>query len=131
MIGLDTNVLVRYLVQDDPNQAAKATHLIEDAAARGEPCFLSCVVLCETAWVLASAYDCDRKAIGSVLEKILSVKSFEIESRDAVLKAVNSCLKDRGDFPDLLIGALCEANSCATTITFDKKLGRVPGFQVL
>lgn len=131
MIGLDTNILVRYLVQDDPVQATKASRLIEDAAARGEACFLSCVVLCETAWVLTSAYDCDRKTVGHVMEKIVSVKSFEIENRDVVLKAIAACAKNRRDFPDLLIGALSEANGCSTTLTFDKRLGRAPGFRVL
>ena len=79
MKGLDTNILVRYFVQDDPVQGEKATQFIEKTVAEGETCFINNIVLCELVWVLESAYDYSKEEIADLIEKILRTSMFNFE----------------------------------------------------
>jgi predicted nucleic-acid-binding protein len=120
--GLDTNVLVRYLTQDDPAQAPKANAVIEGTLAKGGSCYLSAVVLCETAWVLRGAYGLDKKAVLFALDRILETAGFLIEDRNLVRDALEEFRHGRGDFADYMLGARNRAAGCSDTVTFDRSL---------
>ena len=82
MIGLDTNVIVRYLVQDDPKQCAAANRLFEGVLSNQNPGFVSAVSLCEIAWVLAECYSADRAQIRTAIEALLAAKQIAVEQSD-------------------------------------------------
>ncbi|MGA7304596.1 MAG: type II toxin-antitoxin system VapC family toxin [Rhodothermales bacterium] len=131
MIGLDTNVIVRYLTQDDPVQAARAAQAIEDAADRGDRLILSDVVLCELVWVLESAYGYNRSQVGDVVERILQTAQFEFDHKDQLWQAWQDYRGEGGDFADYLIGRLGHAAGCEVTLTFDAALKGSPLFRAL
>lgn len=131
MTGLDTNVLVRYLVRDDRKQAEQATAFIQKSTADAATCFINHIVLCELVWVLESAYEYDRKTIAGVLERILVTKQLEIDMRDIVRQAVHDYQQGKGDLADYLIGRLNQAQGCKHTATFDRALRNTSAFTVL
>lgn len=131
MIGLDTNVLVRYLTQDDAAQAHRANTVIADQAAAEARCFLSPVVLCELTWVLREAYDRSKPDLLKTLDLILATRQFEIGDRELVREAVEAFRAGRADFADYVIGAMGRQRGCAETVTFDQRLRGAPGFRVL
>lgn len=131
MIAIDTNVLIRYLVQDDPVQAKKASETLETAHHKKEKCFLSNIVLCETVWVLESAYDFDKKEVLLVLEKILKVDLFLFENKDVLRKAIDHYTQAPADFSDYLIGLQGKEEGAETTFTFDKSLKDADDFTLL
>ena len=87
MIGIDTNVLIRYIVQDDPRQAGAATRFVERACTAESPGFVGLIVLCECVWVLTSAYGYLRSDVSKVLAQILRVAQFRVENPQAVWRA--------------------------------------------
>lgn len=131
MIGLDTNVLVRYLTQDDPRQARRATAVIENGVRRGERFFLGTVVLCELVWVLRGAYDFNKETIVSVLDRILATEQFDIGEKDLVRVAAEEYRSGQGDFADYLIGQANREAGCEFTATFDGRLKESDPFRVL
>ncbi len=131
MSGLDTNVLIRYVVGDDEKQAREAAACIRAIAASGKSCFISCIVLCEFVWVLESAYAYEKGEIASVLEKLLMTKQFEIQAKDIVRQAVHDYKTGAGDFADYLIGRFNQDKGCDITYTFDRALKKCPLFSVL
>lgn len=131
MKGLDTNVLVRYLVRDDERQAEKASAYIRKTVSSGESCFINHIVLCEMVWVLESAYSFSKKEIADVLEKMLITKQFEIESKDIVRQAVHDYSHGSGDLADYLIGRINHFKGCDVTLTFDRVLKQGPFFILL
>jgi predicted nucleic-acid-binding protein len=131
MIGLDTNVLVRFLVKDDPRQAAKATAYIHEACSRDESLWLNHIVLCELVWVLESAYDHPKTAILDVMEKLLLTKQFQVERKDDVWAAIEQYRNGAGDFADHLLGRRNRSSGCEHTVTFDQSLKGSSLFRVL
>lgn len=131
MIGLDTNVLVRFLVKDEPRQAAKATIYIHEACSRNESLWLNHIVLCELVWVLESAYDQPKTAILDVLEKILLTKQFEVERKDDVWAAIEQYRNRAGDFSDQLLGRRNRSSGCDHTVTLDQSLKGSSLFRLL
>jgi predicted nucleic-acid-binding protein len=129
--GLDTNVLVRYLTQDDKGQAEVAAKTIEGAAARGEKMLIQPIILCELVWVLESAYDFPKTDLLRALEGILRVAQFEIVEKDTVWQALSDYRQGKGDFSDYYLGRANEKAGAAITLTFDKTLKGIPRFQVL
>lgn len=127
MKALDTNVLVRYLVQDNPAQSAKANEIVE----REESLFLNCIVLCELVWVLESAYQYEREVIADVLEKILITKQFEIDGKEEAWMALSDYDSSRADFADCLIGRRNLSMGCETTVSFDKRASQLDFYQQL
>ncbi len=127
MIGLDTNILVRYLVQDHLEQARLAGQLIES----GDTFFINQIVLCELVWVLVSCYDLDKQQIIAVLEKILVIHQFKIENSDLARKALEDFKDSKSDFSDCLIGRANQAYGCKMTASFDKNLKKLDSFTVL
>ena len=130
MKALDTNVLVRYLVQDDPAQGRKAAQYIETAASAGEQILISNIVLCETVWVLDSAYGYTKVEIESTLAKLLQAGTFRFESKDIISAAFDDFQTAKVDFADCLIGRFHESMGCEPTVTFDAALKKLSTFDV-
>jgi predicted nucleic-acid-binding protein len=128
MIGLDTNVLVRYLTQDDPSQARLATELIERRLSEQVPGFISVVAMVETVWVLERAYGLGAAAIAGVIERLLQAAELIVEDEQEVFIAMIALKEGRGSFADALIGALGRRAGCTVTVTFDRKALRLAGF---
>jgi len=131
MIGLDTNVLVRYLTRDDEAQFRAAKRLLQEIEASGETAYLSVVVLAELAWVLAISYGFDRSTLASTLEQLLRTVEFAVEDRDLVGEAVAEFAAGKAGFADHLIGVRNRAAGCDATATFDRALRGNRGFRVL
>ena len=131
MIGLDTNVLVRYLVEDDDPQKRAADRFVEEALNRGESLFVNQIVLCEVFWVLSRAYGFTRREVAEALEMILCVRQFEIEAKDMVVRGLREYRKGKADFADCVIGLKNQAAGCTATVTFDRKAASLGSFQVL
>ena len=131
MIGLDTNVLVRYLTQDDAVQSAKTNQLIEQTITDGNRFFINQIVLCELVWVLTRAYNYPKSDVVQVIEKILLTRHFEIEDKNTVSQALNYYKTSRADFADCLIGVKNSKNGCETTLSFDKAASSIDTFSSL
>lgn len=131
MIGLDTNVLVRYLTQDDPAQSARATQLIEGRLTQSNPGFVSIVVMVETVWVLDRAYGFRRQEIASAIERILQVDVFEVQYEQEIFTAMVLLRDGRGSFADALTGELSSASGCSYTYSFDRGITQLPNFRLL
>lgn len=127
MTGLDTNVLLRYLVRDEPAQTARATRELE----RNERFLVGSIVLCELVWVLETGYGFARKDIAATLEKVLATAQFEIEGKDLALAALDDFKRSTVDFSDCLLGRRNRAAGATETVTFDRGLGRLDGFRLL
>lgn len=131
MKALDTNVLVRYLVQDDPKQSAQATRFIEKHCTDESPCLIGHMSLCELAWVLESHYQQGREEIAGVIEQLLQVGQLEVMDAQVVWRALNDYKRSNADFPDHLRARVNERAGCKVTVTFDKKAAKHPGFELL
>jgi predicted nucleic-acid-binding protein len=131
MIGFDTNVIVRYLTQDDPVQSPKATELIERGLTEEEPGFVSVVAMAETAWVLERVYGRTAEEIAAVIERMLEVEVLVVESEQEVFTAMIAVKEGRGAFADALIGALGARAGCSHTVTFEQKALRLTAFEPL
>src|SRR5512134_954704 len=129
--GLDTNVLVRYLTQDDLRQAAVAVREIEGAARKREKLLLQPLVLCELVWVLESAYKVRKMEILAVLERILRTAQFEVAQKDIVWRSLADYRAGKGDFADYYLARSNESAGAAFTLTFDRALKGDPRFRVL
>ena len=128
MIGLDTNILVRFLTQDDPHQSAIASEIFERRLTEQDPGFVSIVAIAETAWVLERSYGVRREEIAVVIERVLQTENLVVENEQAVFTAMVAVKAGLGVFADALIGALGAAAGCEATLTFDRKALRLPGF---
>jgi|SRR5579871_3505472 len=131
MIGIDTNVLVRYLTQDDPVQSAKATRLIEQRLSEAKPGFISTVAIVETVWVLDRAYGFSAAAIASAVEQMLQADMFFVDDEQEVFTAMTALKTGEASFADALIAALGKSAGCSVTATFDRKAARQTGFELL
>jgi predicted nucleic-acid-binding protein len=131
MIGLDTNVLVRYLTQDDPARYAKAAAFIDTATDRGEQFLVNTVVLCELVWVLGTAYDYSREEIAGALEQIFATAQFDVERLDDARQALGDFRATKADFSDALIGRINRSLGASHTVTFDRDLKGVETFRLL
>jgi predicted nucleic-acid-binding protein len=128
MIGLDSNILVRYLTQDDPIQSPKATEVIERQLTEENPGFVSIVAMVETVWVLDRAYELATNEIAAAVERMLQTSVLVVENEQQVFTAMIALKEGRGSFADALIVALGARVGCSRTLTFDQKALRLPGF---
>ena len=131
MKGLDTNVLVRYLVQDHVKQAAQASEFIETCCTEESPCFIGQIVLCELVWVLESNYRQNRLEIASIIEQLLQVGQLEVMNSEIVWRALSDYRNSNVDFPDHLVARVNESSGCEHTVTLDKRAAKQPGFHLL
>jgi predicted nucleic-acid-binding protein len=130
VIGLDTNILVRYLTLDDPVQSATATEIIERRLSLANPGFISVVTMAETVWVLDRAYGFTDSQIAAAIERVLQIEVLVIENERAVFTAMVALKSAKGTFADALIAELGARAGCSHTLTFDKKALRLPAFQL-
>ncbi len=128
MIGLDTNVLVRFLVRDDEKQSRRATELIKGAVDRDEQLFVSDIVMCETVWVLSSAYGFTRAEIVGALGGLVRARNLVFGSTDRLARALDAYRDGKGDFADYLIREHARAAGADTVATFDRALLKDQGF---
>jgi predicted nucleic-acid-binding protein len=131
MIGLDTNVLVRYLTQDDRAQYEKVSAFVEDATGRGEQLVVNTAVLCELEWVLGRVYDYSREEIARAIEQILATAQFEVERLDEARQALGDFRTAKAGFSDALIGRINRALGARQTVTFDRDLKALETFRLL
>ena len=131
MIGLDTNVVIRYLMQDDNKQFHRAENVIESAIRQKKLLYINLVILCEVVWVLGYHYELKREEITQFLGMLLHAEQIEIENRQLALSAFHEYQNSQADFADCLIGLTNQSLGCTTTYTFDKKAARVEYFKQL
>lgn len=125
MIGLDTNVLIRYITQDDESQSKIASDVIESQISTDNLGYITLTVLVEVSWVLASSYKVPRGQLLDIIHNILTTKQFQVERSDAAYLALRKCRESNGDFSDALISAISEQDGCSKVVTFDKKAASV------
>jgi predicted nucleic-acid-binding protein len=128
VIGVDTNVLIRYLVKDDLAQFEKARRLISRASASGEPVLVSLLVLLETEWVLRSRYELPKTQIASTLSALLETAEVVFEDEPGVETALYTWKDSTAEFADCLIGAHNGRLGCSATATFDTKAVKLAAF---
>ena len=130
MIGLDTNVLVRYIMQDDAKQALKATKLVESLTA-DEAGFVSLVSVVELGWVLSSSYDLDREQVARALELLLRTKTVVVDRADEVTRALRVYKASSADLADCLIERTAASAGCGRTMTFDVGAAKTAGMTLI
>jgi len=130
MIGIDTNVLVRYLVQDDEAQFEEARRLIKREVAAGRKVFVNQLVLMEAEWVLRSRYAVSKVQIIEAISGLLDSAEIQFEDEPAIEEALFFWKDNTADFADCLIGAKNRRLGCRATATFDVKASKLPGFIV-
>lgn len=130
MIALDTNVVVRYIMQDDVKQSPMATRLIESRSA-ASPGFVPIVVVVELAWVMSSAYELDKRQLIAALEGLLRTKELVVEGAETVWKALRLYQSANADFADCVIGRSASAHGCESTMTFDRDAAKSAGMTLV
>ncbi len=130
MIGLDTNVVLRYLLQDDPAQSKTANRLMARLTSE-DPGFISIATVLEIVWVLRSLFKLTPKEIAAQVEQLLAADAFILQNEQQIFEAAYALKRGSGEFEDALIGALNIWAGCSETITFDRRTSRLPNFRVL
>lgn len=128
MIGLDTNILVRYITQDDPAQSPKATEIFEKRLTSENPGFVSIVAMVETVWVLDRVYGVAANEIAAAVERLLQIDVLVVENEQEVFAGIVALRVGKGSFADGIIAALGASAGCLFTLTFDRDALRLPGF---
>nr|WP_253307863.1 type II toxin-antitoxin system VapC family toxin [Rickettsia endosymbiont of Ceutorhynchus assimilis] len=121
MIGIDTNVLVRYLTQDDEKQATIVNKVISQYENQAQSIFINNIVICELIWVLERGYKYSKKEITDAVRAILSTTEFVFEQPETLWLSLNDYEKYNADFSDILLGKINKVYGCISTITFDNK----------
>jgi predicted nucleic-acid-binding protein len=130
MKGLDSNVVLRLLVADDPEQAERATAYIAGHCTPESPGWINRVVLCELVWVLDRGYGYDRKQIADAIEGLVSASQIRVEDPNAVWAGLRA-LRQGQDFADTVIGQTNRDAGCEVTATFDRRAARLPDFELV
>ena len=130
MIGLDTNVIVRYIMQDDPKQSPKATQLIESLSNEA-PGYITMVSVVELYWVLTSCYGLSDTQVTQALEAILRSKQLLVERADQVMRALRVFTVGKADFADCLIERAASGAGCTHTMTFDAAAAKHAGMALI
>lgn len=131
MIGIDTNVLVRLLTQDDPVQSLQARRFLTKHCNPKQPGWISAIVLCELVWVLARTFRYSREQVTAVLTQLLRTAEFEIEDADLARQALDRFSREGRDFADALIGLRNARSGAAPTYTFDQTAAKLPEFRLV
>lgn len=127
MLGIDTNVLVRFLTRDDQAQFQRAQRIIEREVRAGEPVFISLIVLLETEWVLRSRYELTKSEILATFSDLLSCYDLRFEDDAAIEEALYTWKNSTAQFADCLIAARHRACGCRATASFDAGALGIPG----
>jgi predicted nucleic-acid-binding protein len=129
MLGIDTNVLVRFVTRDEAAQAERARRVLGRAATSGERLHVDVIVLCELAWVLRSGYGLPRERICQVLQALLETPELVVEDADLARRALKDYSEGRGGFADAFIAHRNRRAGCDATLTFDERLARAELFR--
>ena len=130
MIGLDTNILIRFVMQDNAEQSAAVATLFDQLTIE-EPGYISVGTLLEMVWVLKTRYRVPKHELAFVLEHLLRTRTLLLQHEREVSRAFAQWQTGPGSFSDLLIAELNAAAGCSTTLTFDKEASRLRGFSLL
>ena len=130
MKAIDTNILVRFLVNDEPRQSKLARDLFHKAEVSRDRLYVSNMVLLETLWVLESAYDVDRESLLETLHELLLMPVLALENRELIQAVLASARTGKAELSDLLIGHAAQLAGCEITLTFDKVAARLSVFQL-
>lgn len=130
MIGLDTNVLVRYITQDDDKQSAKANSLI-DSLDGSSPGYVTLATIAELNWVFESVYGVTRQQFVEVMQALMSLDNIKLDRIAVVASAVRIYANSKADFSDCLIERLCASAGCDRTMTFDKAAAKMAGMVLI
>jgi len=126
MKGLDTNVVIRYLVQDDPIQSAIATHLIEQECSETERGFICHIVLCEVIWVLKTCYKLPKSNLVEIIQTLLEIRQLSLQEPQVVWESFQIYQYSNADFSDVLLSKVNQLNGCKYTVSFDAKAANLP-----
>lgn len=129
MIGLDTNVLVRFVMRDDPEQTELATGLI-GSCDPADPGFISIVTLVETGWVMSASYNVSRDGVAQAVQRLLAAKEVVLERESAIRRALGLVAKG-ADFADAVIAEVGAETGCRETVTFDRSASQRAGMRLL
>lgn len=130
MIGIGTNVLVRYIAQDDAAQSARATKFVEKECDASTPGFIGLVVLVEVVWVSESCYGATRREVAEIVRRLLGVKQLVVQDAEIAWKALRLFESSKADFADCLIERTAHTAGCERVVTFDKHAARA-GMELL
>ena len=130
MIGLDTNVLIRYIAQDDAKQSPRATVLI-GSLTTDNPGFIAQVSLVELVWVMQSCYEATKPEIVTILETLLSTRELLVENAETAINALRIFATSKADFSDCLIERAANKAGCEYSVSFDAKAVKTAGFKLL
>ena len=130
MVGLDTNVIVRYVMQDDERQSAVANRIIDEELTPANKGFVTTVVLCEVLWVLTRSYGRKREGIADFLDAFLDSDTLEFEHSECVMQAYRDSKVASADFADCLIGHVNRKHGTSTTLAFDRDASRLEYFRL-
>jgi predicted nucleic-acid-binding protein len=131
MIGIDTSIMIRYIVQDDSVQSDLATQFLESRLRQSSPGYLSLIVICEIVWVLKRAYKYEKSIICGVIRQILHSSDLVVENSELVWKAFKTFESGNADFSDYLIGFCNQHHGCDYTVTFDQKADSQANFRLI
>ncbi|MCP3870348.1 MAG: type II toxin-antitoxin system VapC family toxin [Gammaproteobacteria bacterium] len=131
MIGLNSSVVIRYLVQDDEEQSATATRFVENSLTAASPGYINAVTLCQIVWVLERCYGVSKRQVREIIEGLLTTRQFVIENPEITWKALRIFSASNADFADVLIGHLNAHAGCDSTVTFDGNAASLPGYGLL
>jgi predicted nucleic-acid-binding protein len=131
MIGLDTNIILRYLLQDHPKQTRQANHVIDRQLSDENPGFISLVTVLEIVWVLRSLFKRTPAEIAAHLAQLLAADTLRVQNEQQVFEAVFALKRGTGEIEDALIGALDLWAGCSVTLTFDRKAARLPHLRLI
>jgi len=131
MIGLDSNILIRYIVQDDPQQSELVNNYLEKNVTAKSPGYINSIVLCEIVWVLKRAYGYKKEVIIEVIGKILQTRELIIENSELALLALKEYQRGQVDFCDYFIAVMNRNADCKFTVTLDQLAAKSKYFQLL
>jgi predicted nucleic-acid-binding protein len=130
VIGLDTNILVRYFVKDDPEQTPLAVNLIYSLSP-AEPGWVGQAAILELVWVLTRIYGVKKDRVAQILDKLLASRDIVVGQDDTAREALRLYRAGNTDFADCLIAASAKAAGCSRTVTFDRRAARDAGMQLI
>ena len=131
MIGIDTNILVRFVTKDDDKQTKLAEHLLRTVCTRDNPGYINSAVLVEVIWVLKRFYGATKEKLIPLVEQLLIINQLELANRDAVEQALQLYKDSKAEFADCLILSLNLKAGCEVSYTFDKAASKLPTFNRL
>ncbi len=131
MVGLDTNVLVRWIVDDDPRQAARVKRLLEEAVEQESPLFVPSTVMLELEWVLRSRYAFDKSTVLGAFNALLEARELEFQDAPAIERALSFYRQNSADFADCLHAGQCGSARHVPMVPFDRTAARLPGVELL